>query len=91
MINFEGSDAFLDPLEASGAVRINARSLRHAEIRLLDGTPSKQVLTAALDHVSDITRFELVEPPMPEIFVTAVTEQQGQQALEPVQTTGGAA
>ena len=91
MINFEGSDAFLDPLESSGAIRVNARSTRHAEIRLLNGTPSKQVLTAALEHVSDITRFELVEPPMREIFVTAVTEQQGRQALEPVQSTGGAA
>ena len=89
MIDFEGSDAFLDPLEASGAVRINARSLRHAEIRLLNGTPSKQVLRAALEHVSDITRFELVEPPMREIFVTAVTEQQGKQALEAAQPAGG--
>jgi len=42
-----------------------------------------------LEHVSDITRFELIEPPMREIFVTAVTEQQGKQAAEAV--TGGAA
>ena len=88
LIDFEGSDAFLDPLEQSGAVRVNVRSTRHAEVRLLDGTPSKQVLKAALEHVSDITRFELVEPPMREIFVTAVTEQQGQQAAAAV--TGGA-
>ena len=90
LIDFEGSDAFLDPLEASGAVRVNVRSTRHAEIRLLNDTPSKQVLQAALQHVSDITRFELVEPPMREIFVTAVTEQQGEQALNP-QSEGGAA
>ncbi|MDA0379432.1 MAG: ATP-binding cassette domain-containing protein [Bacteroidetes bacterium] len=90
MIDFEGSDAFLDPLESSGAVRINVRSTRHAEIRLLNGTPSKQVLKAALEHVSDITRFELVEPPMREIFVTAVTEQQGKQALDAAQPAGGA-
>ncbi len=77
MIDFEGSDAFLDGLEANGSVRINARSLRHAEIRLLNGTPSKTVLKAALESVRDITRFELIEPPMREIFVTAVTEQQG--------------
>ncbi len=81
MIDFEGNDGFLDRLEQSGSVRVNARSLRHAEIRLLNGTPSKTVLSAALEDVSDITRFELVEPPMREIFVTAVTEQQGQQAL----------
>ena len=83
LIDFEGSDAFTDPLEQSGAIRVNARSTRHAEIRLLNGTPSKQVLQAALQHVSDITRFELVEPPMREIFVTAVTEQQGEEALNP--------
>ncbi|MDA0683326.1 MAG: ATP-binding cassette domain-containing protein [Bacteroidetes bacterium] len=82
MIDFEGSDDFLDTLTEDGSVRVNTRSSRHAEIRLLDGTPSKKVLKAALDTVSDITRFELVEPPMREIFVTAVTEQQGRQALE---------
>jgi len=91
LIDFEGSDAFLDPLEASGAVRVNARSTRHAEIRLLNGTPSKHVLKAALEHVFDITRFELVEPPMREIFVTAVTEQQGEQAAKAVQSGGGLA
>ena len=77
MIDFEGSDEFLDGLEANGSVRINTRSLRHAEIRLMNGTPSKTVLKAALESVRDITRFELIEPPMREIFVTAVTEQQG--------------
>ncbi len=82
MIDFEGSDAFLDGLEANGSVRINARSLRHVEIRLLNGTPSKTVLKAALESVRDITRFELIEPPMREIFVTAVTEQQGSLAAE---------
>lgn len=76
MIDFEGSDKFLDGLEADGSIRINARSLRHAEIRLLNGTPSKMVLKAAFESVRDITRFELIEPPMREIFVTAVTEQQ---------------
>ena len=34
------------------------------------------VLKAAFESVRDITRFELIEPPMREIFVTAVTEQQ---------------
>jgi len=94
MIDFEGSDAFLDPFEQRGDIRINARSTRHAEVRLLNDTPSKAILEAAMSTTDDIIRFELVEPPMREIFVTAVTEQQGKEALNPVHqagTDGGAA
>ncbi|MDG1755485.1 MAG: ATP-binding cassette domain-containing protein [Rhodothermales bacterium] len=77
LMDFEGNPAFLDTLEASGAARIGTRSTRHAEINLLNGTRPKAVLEVAMPHVQDITRFELVEPPMREIFVRAVTEQQG--------------
>ena len=89
-----GSDAFLDPFEQRGDIRITARSTRHAEVRLLNDTPSKAILEAAMSTTDDIIRFELVEPPMREIFVTAVTEQQGKEALNPVHqagTDGGAA
>jgi ABC-2 type transport system ATP-binding protein len=89
MMDFSGSDAFLDRLEASGRVRVNARSTRHAEIRLLDGTSSRTVLEEALKDADEITRFDLVQPPMREIFVTAVTEQQGAEAAESI-TTGAA-
>ena len=77
MLDFEGSDAFLDTLEENGSVRLNTRSTRHAEIRLLGATRPRQVLDAALDCVEDISRFELVEPSMREIFVSAVLTQQG--------------
>ena len=84
MMDFEGSDVFLDELESKGAVRLGARSTRHAELNLLGSTTPKHILEVALPHVSTITRFELVEPPMREIFVTAVTKQQGEQAAATV-------
>ncbi len=80
LMDFEGPDAFLDELVSKGAVRLGSRSTRHAELNLLGGTTPKQILEMALPHVSNITRFELVEPPMREIFVTAVSRQQSQQA-----------
>lgn len=84
MMDFSGSDAFLDRLERSDQVRINARSTRHAEIRLLGDTAPRFVLEEALKDVDDITTFDLVQPPMREIFVTAVTEQQGADAARSV-------
>ena len=77
LMDFSGDDAFLDQLEAKGLARIGTRSTRHAEINLLNDTKPKAVLEIAMPQVQDITRFELVEPPMREIFVRAVTEQQG--------------
>jgi ABC-2 type transport system ATP-binding protein len=84
MMDFDGSDAFLDELESTGAVRLGSRSTRHAELNLLGLTTPKHILEVALSHVTNITRFELVEPPMREIFVTAVSKQQGQQASKTV-------
>ncbi len=75
MIDFDGSDAFLDRLEAEGRIRVGSRSLGTAEVQLLDGTPPRMVLEWALANVKDITRFELVEPPLREIFVTVVQKQ----------------
>jgi ABC-2 type transport system ATP-binding protein len=82
LMDFQGSDAFLDVLVEAGQVRVGTRSTRHAEISLLNSTTPKQVLETALPHVDNITRFELVEPPMREIFVTAVTQQQGHQVAQ---------
>ncbi|WP_228350246.1 ABC transporter ATP-binding protein [Rhodocaloribacter litoris] len=77
LLDFEGDDAFLDRLVAEGCVRINVRSRNHAELRLLDGTPPRRVLEAAMASVDEVSRFEVVEPPMREIFVSVVTRQQG--------------
>jgi len=82
LIDFDGDDRFLDSMEAESLIRVNVRSSSHAEIRLLDDTRPKMVLQEALSHTDDISRFELVEPSMREIFVTAVTEQQGSEAFQ---------
>ncbi|TDI69029.1 MAG: ATP-binding cassette domain-containing protein [Bacteroidetes bacterium] len=82
LLDFDGPDSFLDDLESRQLVRINVRSKSHAEIRLLNDTNPRLVLDEALRHTQEISRFELVEPSMREIFVTAVTEQQGAEAIE---------
>jgi ABC-2 type transport system ATP-binding protein len=82
LIDFHGPDTFLDELEQDRRVRVGTRSLGHAELQLLDGTPARQVLDRALADVDEISRFELVEPPLREIFVSVVQAQQGDEALE---------
>jgi len=76
LLDFDGDDAFLDRIEAEGLVRIDQRSRNHAELHLMNGTPARRVLDTALQYVDDIIRFECVEPPLREIFVTVVGEQQ---------------
>ena len=82
LLDFDGPDSFLDDLESRQLVRINVRSKSHAEIRLLNETKPRIVLDEALRNTHEISRFELVEPSMREIFVTAVTKQQGAEAIE---------
>jgi len=77
ILEFDGNDAFLDELQAQGLVRIGNRSHHRAELHLLDGTPARRILEAALHHADDVYRFQLVEPPLSEIFINVVTEQQG--------------
>lgn len=74
-MDFSGPSDWLDALERAGRVRIRARSSGHAELRLLDGTPARAVLEAALPAVDEVVRFELMEPPLSEIFVMAVSGQ----------------
>ncbi len=83
-LEFDGDDAFLDRLAAGGAVRIGARSLHRAEVHLLNGATGREVLEAALAGPREIYRFELVEPPLNDIFVRVVGEhQQGRKARAP--------
>ncbi|MFW5972897.1 MAG: ABC transporter ATP-binding protein [Bacteroidota bacterium] len=76
-ITFEGDDAFLYRLAAEGRVRIGSHSRNRAEVRLLDGTPPRQVLEAAMASVQEIYRFEVSEPPLTEIFVSVVESEDG--------------
>ena len=78
VIEFDGSDAFLDALEAAGKIEVGNRSQNRAEFRLLGGTPPRQVLEAALSKANEVYRFEVVEPSLNDIFVSVV----GQDALE---------
>ena len=84
VLEFDGDDAFLDTLEAQGLIRITQRSHHRAELQLLDGTPARRILEAALAHVDDVYRFQLTEPPLNEIFIRVVTEQQGRDVADRV-------
>lgn len=79
---FSGDGRFLDTLAAAGAVRVLHRSSGAAELRLLDGTAPRAVLEHALAAGVDLSRFELMEPPLSEIFVMAV--ESGRAAEEMV-------
>ena len=70
LIEFEGDPGFLDDLEN---VRINNRSTNFAEIRLLDGQDHQNILKKAM-NASEIHKFQLVEPSLNEIFISAVGE-----------------
>ena len=74
VVRFDGADTFIDALEEDNAVRVHARSAHRVEMRLLNGTPARRVLDAALDTVDELYHFEQVEPPLNEIFVEVVGE-----------------
>lgn len=88
-VDFEGSDAFVDDVAASGAARVSARSRRHAQFQLASSADPREILNRALADVDELIRFELMELPMREIFVRAVTDSQGAEAI--AEHTGGAA
>jgi ABC-2 type transport system ATP-binding protein len=85
LLDFEGGDGFLDRLEQEGRVRVSMRSHTHAELHLQDGTTPRQVLEAALAHADTISRFELMEPPLKEIFVQVVGEQEAAERIVSLQ------
>jgi ABC-2 type transport system ATP-binding protein len=69
-IEFEGDSAFLDMLPD---VRINNRSANFAEIRMLDGQSTRDILRTAMQY-TEIYKFERVEPSLQEIFISTVGE-----------------
>jgi ABC-2 type transport system ATP-binding protein len=70
LIEFQGDGSFLDTLEE---VRINNRSTNFAEIRILNGLDSQEILRKAMEH-SEVHKFQLVEPSLNEIFISTVGE-----------------
>ncbi len=80
-IDFQGSDAFIDGVHASGLARVSTRSRRHVQFQLSDGADPRDILNRTLTDVDELIRFELMELPMREIFVRAVTDTQGAEAI----------
>ena len=76
VLEFSGDDAFVDQLNAEDAIRINTRSAHRAEFSLKNDTTAQYVLQTALRHTDDIVRFERTAPPLNEIFVEVVGEQE---------------
>ena len=74
VLKYRGSDAFLDVLEREGRVHVHRRGGQHAEVRLLNGTPGRRLLEEAMRHTDEIYHYELVEPPLDEIFVSVLQE-----------------
>lgn len=78
-LEFSGSSKFLDDLESAGHIRVITRTHQAAEVRLVDGANPRQVLDAALAEVETLYRFEVVEPPLNEIFISVA----GASNIEP--------
>jgi ABC-2 type transport system ATP-binding protein len=70
LIEFQGDGGFLDELDD---VRINNRSTNFAEIRILNGLNSQEILRKAMEK-AEIHKFQLVEPSLNEIFISTVGE-----------------
>jgi ABC-2 type transport system ATP-binding protein len=70
LLEFEGDESFLDTLEN---VRINNRSNRFAEIRLLDGANDRMILQKAVASVH-VYKYEFVQPSLHEIFISSVQQ-----------------
>ncbi|MEX2600109.1 MAG: ATP-binding cassette domain-containing protein [Balneolaceae bacterium] len=68
LLEFDGDSSFLDSLKG---VRINNRSTNFAEIRILDETNPQSILRQAVE-VTNVHRFETVEPSLTEIFISTV-------------------
>ena len=77
VLEFGGDDGFLDRLEQEGHVSIHNRSTHRAEMRLQNGTPARRVLEEAMQHAGEIFRFEQVAPPLNEVFIDVVSDEQG--------------
>lgn len=76
LINFTGDDSFLNHPTIHSAKNYGG----HAEIRLKEGADAQALLAAAIVKAR-VTRFEVMEPTLEEIFIEKVTETS--QASQP--------
>lgn len=72
LMEFDGDASFADEFERKGLVKVLSRSHNRVEMKLLDGTGAKSLLVQSLGRLNEVYRFELVEPPLHEIFVDVV-------------------
>jgi ABC-2 type transport system ATP-binding protein len=77
-IEFTGPDDFLGAMEREGLIRIGTHSRNRAELRLLNGTPPRRILETALAHVDEVRKFDVSEPPLSEIFVSVVSDDEAE-------------
>jgi ABC-2 type transport system ATP-binding protein len=82
VVEFGGSDTFVDALVDADVVRVNTRTAHRAELTLTGNAPARRVLDAALSAVDELYRFERVEPPLNEIFVETVGEAEARRMQE---------
>lgn len=73
VLSYAGKADFLRDLERNGVVESYNDSGNHAEVHLRNGASPQAVLAAAVPTV-EISRFEIVEPSLHEIFIATVKE-----------------
>jgi ABC-2 type transport system ATP-binding protein len=74
----EGGDGFAAGLEGLEGVTVSARRADFVELQLADDLDPESLLRAALDRGERVTRFEIAEPSLEEIFV----EHVGRRAVD---------
>ncbi len=72
VMEFDGDNSFAGDFERKGLVTVLSRSHNRVEMKLEDGTAARDLLAQAMGGLNEIYRFELVEPPLNEIFVDVV-------------------
>ncbi len=82
VINFTGDASFLHHPSIDSSKNYNG----HAEIKLQEGADAQALLAEAVQRGTRITRFEVMEPTLEEIFIEKVTEG-AEGSMEP--NTGG--
>ena len=70
-ISFEGNPTFLD---APDLVERVAAHGSYVEVRMLEGADHQELLRRAVESGARISRFELIEPSLREIFIEKATE-----------------
>lgn len=83
LLDFEGSDDFIESLVAKGNVEICDRSPKSVELKLLNGATPKDILSS-VSSIADITRFELAEPSLKDIFIMRVGETSAATSEKPL-------